>query len=467
MPVAFDAYTVLSGSPGNMSALHTPVGVPRGILVSVLDLTAENPSITATYGGVTMRKVAGAPLIKTAAEAGAADWWFLGSGIPTGAQTVFVGVGGAGGTKGARCYSLTAETDLEIVDIGIISSDSAANPGVTLALGGRTAWAAIAFLSGQDAVSGVAPVADWTADEEIDVGVMTAGWYHYDTVGSTDVVAEWTQTADDAIAIAVAVGLVDVPDGSLLLRERFAGSSYQRSGEEFIDAPAAINSDYATSNVSSPPLWGTECALFTHSAANRCFIAYRFRNERVKTVACEFILTAESLADDGIANILSGKHDGYPNDIFANNLIWRFQVQQIASDLRLIGLIQHDGNANIEVNYAISLNTRYRLEIEWNLDAATWAVWINEALVDSGTITANPLNHPWELTDVQPGGADIDTAAASHAMGPLLVYTGPRSVRKWRDALRPQGLAKHGFDSADLFLEDLEHGNLVGVETAL
>jgi hypothetical protein len=204
MAIAFDAFAVGATGTTNRSWTHTPVGTPRAALAVILNLNGENPSTAATYGGVAMTKAAGAPVVKATGEVGAVDIWFLGANVPTGAQTVEITVNGSG-TKAPRSYTLTAGTDTYVVDTAAFNSDSLENPSDTLALGGIVSWAMVAFLSGQDDVTGITPLANWTADNEADPGTVTAGCYRYDTVAGTDITAGWTQAAEDAIGLAVAV----------------------------------------------------------------------------------------------------------------------------------------------------------------------------------------------------------------------------------------------------------------------
>jgi hypothetical protein len=202
MAVAPDARST-STLTNDPSWTHTPVGTPRGVVVGIAAPSGSDIISGVTYGGVAMGRVAVAA--KAAAEAGSVYVYFLGTGIPTGAQTVTVTTSGVNTAIG-HATTLTAAADTEVVDSdNTINSDSIANPSVTLSLGGRTSYCYIRFLSGQDAVGGITPFTGWTSRAENDAGTFTIGVYDYDTIGSTDVSAGWTQAADDAIAVAVAV----------------------------------------------------------------------------------------------------------------------------------------------------------------------------------------------------------------------------------------------------------------------
>jgi len=77
-----------------------------------------------------------------------------------------------------------------------------------LALAGRTSWAGLALYSGHDALTGITPLLNWTGRIEQDAGTECAACYTYNTVSTADVTAGWTQTAEDAVAVLVAVSEV-------------------------------------------------------------------------------------------------------------------------------------------------------------------------------------------------------------------------------------------------------------------
>jgi hypothetical protein len=226
MAVAFDAFSNGTAGTGDISWTHTPVGTPRGVIVIVLGVSGTDGVSGVTYGGSAMTEVTGSPNLKASTELAGVYVYFLGTSIPTGAQTVAMTSANVH-LKSISAITLTADADTEVVDSdATINSDSAADPSVTLSLGGRTAFAAIGLVSGQDAVTGITPLTDWTSRLEQDAGAVTVGHYTYDTIGSTDVTAGWTQTAEDATAIALAVSEVaggGDPEGRLLFGKLIGG----------------------------------------------------------------------------------------------------------------------------------------------------------------------------------------------------------------------------------------------------
>jgi len=155
-----------------------------------------------------MTEVTGSPNLKAAAEAMAVYAYFLGSSIPTGAQTVAVTVSGSA-TKRAFSLSVTSSGDTEIVDVdATLNSNSVTNPSATLSLGGVASFAAIGFMSGQDATSSCVTLANWSNRYYSDFGTQVGGCDSYSIVDTADVTIGHTQAAEDYVAIGVAVAEV-------------------------------------------------------------------------------------------------------------------------------------------------------------------------------------------------------------------------------------------------------------------
>src|SRR4026208_2554961 len=104
MAIAHDAATQSSSwttTPDPFTFSHTPVGTPRGVIV-MITINAESglDHITGvTYGGVAMARVTNGFAQDTVTEPGSSYLYFLGSGIPTGTQTVSIDHTAASGAK--------------------------------------------------------------------------------------------------------------------------------------------------------------------------------------------------------------------------------------------------------------------------------------------------------------------------------------------------------------------------------
>jgi hypothetical protein len=211
--IAFDALSSstvrLTPTAGHVTWLHTPVGTPKGVLVAIHTANATSDVTGVTYGGVAMTQVSGSPNSKGSDEVMTEHLFHLGAGIPTGAQTVDIATSADTKSYGGIAMTLTADGNTEVVDTDVtINSDSSANPSCTLSLGGINCFAAIAVGSGQAGSTSITPAAGWTGEAgpaEMAGGSTTNALYRYDTVDDVDVTAGWTQTADDAVAIAVAI----------------------------------------------------------------------------------------------------------------------------------------------------------------------------------------------------------------------------------------------------------------------
>ncbi len=89
---ASESHTGTTGSVSTASFtwVHTPVSTPRGVLVFVYTISATKKVVNVTYGGVAMTEILGGAAVDTAIEPGRIDTFFLGAGIPAGAQSIVV-----------------------------------------------------------------------------------------------------------------------------------------------------------------------------------------------------------------------------------------------------------------------------------------------------------------------------------------------------------------------------------------
>ena len=128
MAVAFDAVAIPAAAlyTATFSWTHTPVGTPRGVAVVVVQEGSTDQVSGVTYGGLAMTRVR--TDVRTATEAGRVYIYFLGSGLPAGAQTVEVTLTGTADTNGVS-LTVTAADNTAVdtsngVDAGIIANPS-------------------------------------------------------------------------------------------------------------------------------------------------------------------------------------------------------------------------------------------------------------------------------------------------------------------------------------------------------
>ncbi len=221
MTVAFDVFSNPTAGTGDLSWSHNPVGTPRGILVWVVANVSTEDNVTGvTYDGDALTEVSGSPNIHATGETGGVYCFFRGVSVSTADPATVVMTSGLSGiVRQAGAVTLTAADDLEIVDVdATINGDTEVNPSVVLSLSSRTSFAGIGFHSGRQGPANITPLTNWTDQEEFDFGAQVAGFYTFDTIGSSDVTAGWTQGSDDATAIAIAISEpVPVGGGGRLL----------------------------------------------------------------------------------------------------------------------------------------------------------------------------------------------------------------------------------------------------------
>lgn len=203
MAVAFDASSLSTTfTTGNGTSTHTPVGTPRGVVVQTFQVGgAEDQVGPVDYGGVAMTLVR-TDATSGATESGRVHTHFLGSGIPTGVQTVTVD-GTGSRTKIFLATTLTANDDTTADTDAGGTANATANP--SLAITPSTA-AAILYV----VVVGLdAPVTTVEAGSTHltgnDRGTQSGMWA-YKTVGSGGATTiGYTTAATDWAHAAVAV----------------------------------------------------------------------------------------------------------------------------------------------------------------------------------------------------------------------------------------------------------------------
>lgn len=209
MAVAFDNWsTGVVVNDVNLAWVHVPTGTPAGvIIVAQLPLAGADVFSTVSYGGIVLPRI-GQFVGKTSGEAMCTAIYGLTSGIPTGNQAAFISTVSTSIIVG-YAITVTAARDTQISGCDFsINNDSIANPTSTVAVGARSSFSCIGIISGQDASANVTPSAGWTSRFKGNYGATTSALFTNDTVGTSDVTAGWTQTADDAVAISIAISEV-------------------------------------------------------------------------------------------------------------------------------------------------------------------------------------------------------------------------------------------------------------------
>lgn len=232
MSLFSDAATASAAGTGTLSWSHTSASGPAAVVVFVVNNAGTDQVSAVTYGGVSMTQVTGAPVTKATGEPLGVDAYFLNRGIPTGTQTVQVSVSGAstkiGFAQSVTCSGFGGRGNAYLGAVNTsINSDSLANPSSTINNGNVDTIVVMGFGAGPNAVTGITPLGGWAGAFEHDFGTQTAGMYRYGSYDRASVTIGWTQSADDAVAIAVAICEVIPPRSNLMVQPSISNGYYQ------------------------------------------------------------------------------------------------------------------------------------------------------------------------------------------------------------------------------------------------
>jgi hypothetical protein len=207
--VAFDAATenVAAADPQNFT--HTPSGTPKGVLVYIAHATSQADHVVGvTYGGTAMTRVAFAD--DGTGELGAGYLYFLGSSIPTGAQTVSIDRNNSTTSIWAVAITVTAANDTEVVDSDNSQQGDTniTNPAVTLQHGGRDCLDFFGGYNGINAPGSMTDAAGQTRIHDHDFGSQAAVVSRKNASDTADTSLSYTAAANSLAMIGVAIGEV-------------------------------------------------------------------------------------------------------------------------------------------------------------------------------------------------------------------------------------------------------------------
>jgi hypothetical protein len=221
MSIAHDATTLSAALTSSGSFTHTPVGTPRGVicvLTQPLHATAQVVDGDMDYGGVDVPLRVSAS--RVVGENMRSDIFFVGSGIPTGPQTVTVTFSnGVGANARVRCYTVTAAADTTIVDFDSLST-LLDDPSITLDNpSALECYIVAALCSGEGATGDHAAGSAYTSDGAVDPGLATSRNMHITTpTTSTSIVVDFTTTNTEDVAM-VAIAIAEVAGGTTYQRD--------------------------------------------------------------------------------------------------------------------------------------------------------------------------------------------------------------------------------------------------------
>ncbi len=205
-----ESHTGTTGSTLELSFnwTHTPVSTPKGVLVFVMqNNSSTDKTSTVTYGGTTVPLVPGGFAADTTGEPRSCKAFFLGAGVPTGAQSVVVNRTNDSTVMWAVAVTVDASQDTEVYTPGIVLQQSdtslaAQNVSDGLSVSNSLRFAAIssALNSGPGADTGSVGL------QAIDFGPQVAQVVRETTAGTgSRPVGFSSATVDDVAAVYLAV----------------------------------------------------------------------------------------------------------------------------------------------------------------------------------------------------------------------------------------------------------------------
>ena len=200
-------------SPRTFSHAGAASGVRGVVLMLMHGASAADHVSAASYGGVALSRQV--RTTDTATEPGAAEIWFLGTGIPQGTQTVSYTPGSTTDDIHAICVTVLGDADTQVIDTDSVSADGSggtlANPSRTLQNSSKIGTSAMAFAamySGLTAQTSITAGSNCTKIGSSELsGNFTSTGLRQTTAqtGTGDFTIAATSSADDCAFVAVVV----------------------------------------------------------------------------------------------------------------------------------------------------------------------------------------------------------------------------------------------------------------------
>lgn len=180
--IQFDADSEGTGDVNPVSWTHTPVGTPRGIVVFIMNNNDNDVISGCTYGGTSMTQIGNAA--DATGEPGFTEAYFLGSSVPTGAQTVSCTVTAGTNSKHGVAMSFTANGDTQVTGTYCTVLDDIQSPSCTVTGTSETLIAVAATHSGYNAVTDMTAGSGYTEVHDHDYGLQTTSTIRLTTPAS-------------------------------------------------------------------------------------------------------------------------------------------------------------------------------------------------------------------------------------------------------------------------------------------
>lgn len=202
--------TTGSASEASFTWSHDPVGVPRGVIVFVINMASASPSnaTSVTYDGVNLSTVSGGLAEDTAGESGMCEAWFLGSGIPTtDPANIVVNRVNDADEMIAFAATVTANGDTEVYVPGIVLLQGDGTLAEQNVDDGSPATNSVRYAAGFSGLAAFPPTgANSTGLHNFDTGNQTAAFVRRTNAGVGSLPVGFSSgTSDDRAIVHLAI----------------------------------------------------------------------------------------------------------------------------------------------------------------------------------------------------------------------------------------------------------------------
>ena len=263
--------------------------------------------------------------------------------------------------------------------------------------------------------------------EELDVGPFYGDASHVlvQLSGATNAPGE-APTVPVGLDVRVTAPTIDDPGETFasfacarpyaaLWDETFEGTGYVRTWDGGETATGTLDED-ASSPGSAPTWWGSKALQVTVAAGETAFVQHGDVGfDQGARLTLGLYVDSEGLSDGEAVYVAIVREDG------GDDLV-TFFVQQSGGQLQLTTTVK-GSNSESNRQTDIAVQTFYLIEFEWDQDAETWELYIDETLEDSGTITEGPLTNDYRMRELVLGCAAAADAAIDYYVGRFSLTT--------------------------------------------
>jgi len=169
--------------------------------------------------------------------------------------------------------------------------------------------------------------------------------------------------------------------------EKFEGTGYEEIWSESLGAGCTINEDAASSDVSSPTGWGTQCLKIITANATGNMVYVAGSDVAVTYTRIEAIFTdLSNLTSDDQYFIIAFGSNG-----ILSNYTWRLLIYRASGVNYILFDPFYDGSGHPDVAAVAAEDTRYRFEVRWDTANNLYECKINGTSVRNGSLTTGSV----------------------------------------------------------------------------